>query len=269
MPPLASQDTAVPRRQDDRSARDSYDLPAPPHGNMSALETHDWLATLGARTESLRDSLLDSHPALGLALQKRPGHAADASDQDSTTVKEEPLPAKSEERHDELDVKGEEDSEEELAGSMDEDAHLNSVALPDARHYRVNDPNVWHRDEISHYTRAWNLEGDYSRRWDELVGTCADLWYFERRDGNLIDAPRLCDNCHPELVVVHKVNGKVPPQPTKPDAPKDSAHCWFKPGMADASCFQVSLPDSWQTVLAQNQGLEPKQVARSSVRSWR
>ncbi|KAF9002825.1 hypothetical protein BDZ89DRAFT_1081228 [Hymenopellis radicata] len=163
MPPPASEDTAVPRRQDDRSARDSYDLPAPPHRNMSALETHDWLATLGARTENLRDSLLESHPALHLTLQERHGDSANALDEDSTTVKEERLPVKSKKHDDELGVKAEEDSGEEWGEGTDEDDYPNPAVHPDARHYHANDPNVWHRNEISHYTRAWNLEGDYSR----------------------------------------------------------------------------------------------------------
>ncbi|KAF8995336.1 hypothetical protein BDZ89DRAFT_1052955 [Hymenopellis radicata] len=117
------------------------------------------------------------------------------------------------------------------------------------RNDRANDPNtspvlsaaVWHGKEMLHYSKDSSLDGLDSKSWPYLIEKCADFWAQERAAGNLIDAPQLCTQCDSSVVVTLKVNGKNPRPPTKPDTPKDSSHCWFKPDMTNTACFRCRL----------------------------
>ncbi|KAF9019525.1 hypothetical protein BDZ89DRAFT_1043857 [Hymenopellis radicata] len=80
------------------------------------------------------------------------------------------------------------------------------------------------------------------------------------------DTPSLCDNCNSDLVVAHKVNGK--PHPCQETRHPEGQRPLLVQAR-DEGCNLFSLPNPWEAQLTQKQGMEPKQVARSPVRSRR
>ncbi|KAF9014803.1 hypothetical protein BDZ89DRAFT_1046273 [Hymenopellis radicata] len=194
--------------------------PAPPQRDLNAAEMWYHLQTLGPAAEGLRESFLRT------SSYWEPRDAAD-SDQESQPG----LPAHIRQRDDH----GPADQEDRNMQAE------NARARAHRTNYRADDPNVWHRSEILHYSNATSLEGTDSKSWPYLVDKCADLWAEERAAGNLVDAPQLCTQCDPNIVVVLKVKGKKPGPRRKPDTPKDSAHCWLKPGMTNGACLRCRL----------------------------
>ncbi|KAF9001231.1 hypothetical protein BDZ89DRAFT_1050664 [Hymenopellis radicata] len=214
----------------DAHAAASRSLPKPPPG-LNAAETYLWLLGFGPRTKSLRTSLIATHPVL----------------QHSTLLDEEDrggrdAPVKLEEDNITVKLEGTGTARKSLTPQS------NTKTTARVRASNRHGSNLWHEREILRYAKA-NQNGKFSRSWPELVAKCQDLWEAERTHGNLIDAPYLCSSCDPDLVVVPKKNGKVPPPPSKPDKPKDTSHCWLKPDMTvgRAVCFRcrvLNLPCS-------------------------
>ncbi|KAF9003745.1 hypothetical protein BDZ89DRAFT_1049782 [Hymenopellis radicata] len=225
--------------------------PAPPQRDLNSAEMWYHLQTLGPAGEGLRESfLVTKHLSGAYQLTSARSVAVELNDASDRPQRDDHGPADQEDRNIQAENQDHDENPSSRtnpllkAGSQQSHqtttthARTGRTTEPTTPTYRLLTRVVWHRSEILRYS-----EGTDSKSWPYLVDKCADLWAQERAAGNLVvnDAPGLCTRCDPNVVVVLKVKGKKPGPRTKPDIPKDSAHCWLKPGMTNGACFRCRL----------------------------